>query len=151
MSFQRLTILLVALLLTNNGLANPFSAKTGYGTISNVIFHSCYDGDTCTFTLPGLHPVIGDKVKVRLAGIDTPEIRGKCEQERKRAKVAKLRLNNILKTAKKIEIRNIDRGKYFRIVAEIWVDGRNVNQVLINENLAVRYFGRKKVADWCKQ
>ena len=72
-------------------------------------------------------------------------------REKKRAKIAKLRLNNILTTAKTIELRNIDRGKYFRIVAEIWADGRNVNQVLINVNLAVKYFGGKKIKDWCKR
>ena len=35
-----------------------------YGSFQSVIFHSCYDGDTCTFTIPGVHPLLGDKIKV---------------------------------------------------------------------------------------
>ena len=81
-----------------------------------VTFHSCYDGDTCRFALPGLHPIIGKNIAVRLNGIDTSEIRGKCQLEIKRAKIAKLRLNKILMIAKKFELRNI----------------RSVQRVLIN-------------------
>lgn len=121
-----------------------------YGNISNAVFHSCYDGDTCRFDLPGLHPIIGRSIAVRLNGIDTPEIRGRCKREKELAIKAKNRLNEILKNSKKIELRNIARGKYFRIVAEIWADGVNVNEVLINEGLGVRYLGGKKILSWCR-
>ena len=117
--YCRISPLVYFLILTLNCWANPFSPDQGYGTITNVIFHSCYDGDTWTFTLPDLHPTIGHKVKVRLAGIDTHEIKGKCEHEKTKVKIVKLRFNNILKTAKTIELKNIARGKYFRIAAEI--------------------------------
>ena len=42
-----------------------------------------------TFNLPGLHPIIGEKINIRVNGIDTPEIRGKCDQEKYNAKQAK--------------------------------------------------------------
>lgn len=39
-----------------------------YGSFIGVMFHSCYDGDTCSFTIPGVHPLLGDSIKVRLRG-----------------------------------------------------------------------------------
>ena len=107
-----------------------------------MIFHSCYDKDTCKFTLPDPHLLIGNKINVRLNGIDTPEIRGKCWREKGLALNAKRRLNEILKKSK--------RGKYFRIVAGVWADGVEVNEVLINEGYAVRYQGGKKQSPGCK-
>ena len=55
-------------------------------TFENVTWLHCYDGDTCTFTLPGIHPFFGEKISVRIRGIDTPEIRGQCEAEKRKAK-----------------------------------------------------------------
>jgi micrococcal nuclease len=53
-----------------------------YGTIKNVTFLYCYDGDTCRFDIPHLHPIIGKNIPVRLKRIDTLEIRGKCGEKR---------------------------------------------------------------------
>jgi len=39
----------------------------------NVIYRTCYDGDTCRFGLPKLHPLFGKNIPVRLVGIDSPE------------------------------------------------------------------------------
>ena len=36
-----------------------------------VLFHGCYDGDTCKFTFLTLPPLFGERVPIRLAGIDT--------------------------------------------------------------------------------
>jgi endonuclease YncB( thermonuclease family) len=47
-------------------------SSTFAADFSNVIYHRCYDGDTCTFTLPGVHPLFGEKISVRIAGLDTP-------------------------------------------------------------------------------
>ena len=46
------------------------------------IIHSCYDDDTCTIAIRGLPSVFGDKLGLRLVGIDTPEMIGKSEEER---------------------------------------------------------------------
>lgn len=115
---------------------------------SAVIFHSCYDGDTCTFTIPGVHPLLGRKIGVRLAGIDTPEIRAKCPEESRGALRAKAYLNQTLRKARQIRLRNPRRGKYFRIVAEIEADGVALNKKLIAEGLARPYEGGKKQG-WC--
>ena len=52
----------------------PFPAFAA--DFKNVTYHRCYDGDTYTFTLPGIHPLFGEKISVRITGIDTPEIKG---------------------------------------------------------------------------
>lgn len=49
-----------------------------------ITVHHCYVGDTRTVTLndPFLPPVLGDHIPVRLARIDTPELKGDCAAER---------------------------------------------------------------------
>ncbi len=56
----------------------------------------------------------------------------------------------ILRGAKVIELRNMKRGKYFRIVADVLVDDVNLSEILVDSKLAVRYDGGTKTKDWCK-
>ena len=97
----------------------------------NVIYRTCYDGDTCRFDIPNVHPFFGENIPVRLAGIDTPEKRGKCQKEEDLAIKARDRVRTLLSQAQTIVLKNVQRGKYFRIVAEVWVNGVNVSEVLI--------------------
>jgi hypothetical protein len=48
-----------------------------------VKFIKNYDGDTITFNIPNVHPLLGEKITVRVSGVDTPEIKTKndCELE----------------------------------------------------------------------
>jgi endonuclease YncB( thermonuclease family) len=73
---------------------------------STVTYHRCYNGDTCTFTIPGVHPLFGEKISVRLAGIDASEIEGKCEQEKALAKKTRDLVRGILPTARRIDLIN---------------------------------------------
>jgi len=118
-----------------------------------VKYISNYDGDTITVSIPGQHDLFGQEVSVRLNGIDTPEKRTKDKCEKDLSLVAKDYLKyRILKSQSgTIELRDIQRGKYFRIVAEVWVNGRNLNQAMLRRGLAVEYFGdTKQKVDWCK-
>ncbi len=99
--------------------------------------------------LSGLHPIIGEKINIRVNGIDTPEIRGKCEKEKYDAKQAKEMVTDILKDAEQITLKNMERGKYFRIAADVIVDGENLADVLVEAGMAVRYDGGKKTHKWC--
>lgn len=126
----------------------PPSFSKSYGNFENVVFHRCYDGDTCTFTLPGIHPLLGEKISILLNGVDTPEIRGKCPKEKRLAKRAKAHVNRLLKQAHTIRLLNVSRGKYFRIVADIEVDGVLLKEVLLRDGLAYRYDGGTKQS-WC--
>ena len=57
-------------------------AAPEYGTaiVSKVI--SVYDGDTFRVDIDSLPPIVGKNIPIRLNGVDTPEIRGKCQYEK---------------------------------------------------------------------
>ena len=116
----------------------------------NVTNWSCYDGDTCRFDIPNVHPFFGENIPVRLAGIDTPEKRGKCQHEKDLAIQARDYVMGILEKAQSITLKDVVRGKYFRIVATVEADGQDVSDLLIQEGLAVVYDGGTKVKDWCE-
>lgn len=111
-----------------------------------------YDADTITFDIPDVHPLIGDKISVRVRHIDTPEIKGKLPCEKDTARIAKKLIENILKNAKRIDLENIDKDKYFRILADVIVDGKSLKDVLLKNNLAYDYEGKtKEKLNWCKR
>jgi micrococcal nuclease len=129
-------------------LVSPAHAKS-FGDYQGAVYVRNYDGDTITFNLPKLHPIIGQKISIRVNGIDAPEIKGKCEKEKYEAKQAKGMVANILKGAKQITLKNMERGKYFRIAADVIVDGASLADVLVEAGVAVRYDGEKKTHKWC--
>ena len=81
-------------------------------------------------------------------GIDTPEIKGKCEKETYNARQAQQMVADILKNAEQITLKNMERGKYFRIAADVIVDGENLADQLIDAGVAVKYDGGKKTHKW---
>lgn len=111
---------------------------------------SIYDGDTFRANIKGYPDIIGHRISIRVNGIDTPEIRGKCLQEKNLARQAKQLTVSLLRNAKTVELRNMKRGKYFRIVADVYVDDINLGSKLIEQELAVSYDGGHKSKDWCK-
>jgi endonuclease YncB( thermonuclease family) len=109
-----------------------------------------YDGDTVTFNIPDLHPFFAYHIAIRIRGVDTPELRSKNPCEKRLAKRAKLFVSRQLEQAYDIELRAIERGKYFRVVADIYADGINLGELLVEEQLAIPYDGgSKKEVDWC--
>ena len=131
-------------------LLPSYSTAKSFGDYQNPIYVRNYDGDTITFNLPDLHPIIGEKISVRVNGIDTPEIKGNCEKEKYHAQQAKEMVADILKDAEQITLKNIERGKYFRIAADVLVDGEDLGDMLVEAGVAVRYDGGKKSHKWCK-
>ncbi|MBI3582812.1 MAG: thermonuclease family protein [Nitrospinae bacterium] len=133
-------------------LASPSHAahQRSYGDISGVVYIDNYDGDTITFNIPGVHPLIGDKITVRVYGIDTPEIKGKCEKEKRLAREAKEVIKNLLSHSNNIVLKDVRRDKYFRILATVVVDDHNIADVLFSKNLTISYFGDTKSKNWCE-
>ena len=140
----------LAFLILPSQLLLSYSLAKSFGDYQGAVYVRNYDGDTITFNLPGLHPIIGEKINIRVNGIDTPEIRGKCEKEKYDAKQAKEMVTDILKDAEQIELKNMERGKYFRIAADVIVDGENLADMLIEAGMAIRYDGGKKTHKWCE-
>jgi micrococcal nuclease len=126
-------------------IATPsYGAQKTYGNLQCINLVSVYDGDSFRCNVSGVHPIIGDSMAIRLYGVDTPEIRGKTNYEKKLARKAKAYTFNALSNAKIIELRNIRRGKYFRIVADVYYDNKSLSKGLIDAGLAYKYFGGTK-------
>lgn len=84
--------------------------------------------------------------KIRLQGIDAPEMRGSCPDERRRAALAAERLRQMLAGAAPVVIRSgLDR--YGRTLATINVAGRDLGKELVAEGLARVWAGRRE--RWC--
>jgi micrococcal nuclease len=49
----------------------------------------------------------------------------------------------ILKDAEEVVLKNMNRGKYFRIAADLFVDGDNVADILVEAGMAIKYDGGK--------
>lgn len=110
-----------------------------------------YDGDTITVNIPNVHSLIGKKINIRVSGVDAPEISSKNKCEKKMAYKAKKLVSKLLKTAKNINLENVKRGKYFRIVADVVIDKKSLSKHLIKKGLAYAYDGEeKRKLNWCK-
>ena len=138
------TILATTLLLLS------FSSQAGvsYGTftVSQVI--SVYDGDTFRVDIDELSPIAGKNIPIRVNGVDTPEIRGECDSEKELAIEARDYVAGLLESADEILLVNIERGKYFRILAVVMIDGVNLTELLIDKGLGYAYTGGTKKS-WC--
>ena len=115
-------------------------------TYGNLVceFVKNYDGDTITVNISDVHPIIGKHISIRINGIDTPELRGTTGKIKEKARTAKKMVTSLCKKAKILELRNIKRGKYFRIVADVYVGGQCLADILIKNGLAKPYDGGKK-------
>jgi len=113
-----------------------------------------YDADTITIAskLPyDASPMY--RLSVRLNGIDTPEIKGKCisDEEKEAAKEARDFVYKLVFN-KYIRLENIQSEKYGRILADVYIDDIYLNELLIKEHYAVKYDGgtKKKPESWSK-
>lgn len=88
-------------------------------------------------------------VRVRLDGVDTPELRGRCAGERAQAEEARSWLERQL-AGRSIALRQARLGKYAgRVVARVELDdGQDLSVMLLRSGLARPYDGRRR-ADWC--
>lgn len=141
---MKYTIFILTLLFVPLSLAKTYDELI----VSEIV--SIYDGDTFRVTLDGDMPrIFGENISIRVANIDTPELRAKCENEKKLARKAKQFTVQKLREAKVIVLKSVQRGKYFRIVADVYLDGVPLSNQLLDHKLAVAYSGGKKIHDWC--
>ncbi len=114
------------------------------------MYRYTYDGDTITIKcIEGL--ICQDnKLSIRAVGVDTPELKGKCQSEIELARKAKQHTVSIRQNASTIvvlvnEKRPYDR--YGRLLAEIYFDGVKWSDSLINAGLGRPWRGRRE--PWC--
>lgn len=139
----------IALLIVCIALDAASINNKNFGSVRVDEVTSIYDGDTFRAMVKGWPLLIGERIGIRIKGIDTPEMKGKCAAEKALARKAKQYTVSLLRRAKTVELRNMKRGKYFRIVADVYADGRNVGASLVEKGFAVPYDGGTKTKDWC--
>ena len=139
----------IAVVLLVTSFTFSAQAKPQYGTVTVSKVISVYDGDTFRVNIDSLPPIVGKNIAIRVNGVDTPEIRGKCQYEKNLALKARAFVRSKLANAKEIKLTNLQRGKYFRVVANVIVDGVSLEEELLDNKLAYEYSGGKKLS-WCK-
>lgn len=118
-----------------------------YYYIAEVV--SVYDGDTCTCVVDlGFKTQV--RIKVRMIGIDTPEIRTKDLDEKEKGLATRDWLRERI-LGKKVLLHTKERGKFGRWLGMIWEIQEDkpefensYNKQLINEGLAKEYWGGKR-------
>ena len=118
-----------------------------YYYIAEVV--SVYDGDTCTCVVDlGFKTQV--RIKVRLIGIDTPEVRTKDKEEKKKGLKTRDWLRERILN-KKVLLHTKERGKFGRWLGMIWSLEEDkpefessYNKQLINEGFAKEYWGGKR-------
>lgn len=96
-----------------------------------------YDGDTVT-AIVDLGFLVSQEMKLRLYGIDTPELRGPERDEG--IIVRDILREKILNKEVIINSYKDKQGKYGRYLANIILDGEDINQWLVDNGHAQPYF-----------
>ncbi|WP_300752292.1 thermonuclease family protein [uncultured Brachyspira sp.] len=125
-----------------------FAFETTENNINNNILYNIeviriYDGDTFFVNIPDVHWLIGSNISVRIRGIDTQEIRGGTEETKELARKSKEALIKLFE-GRKITLYNLNRDKYFRILADVKADDIDVKDYMIKNNYAKPYNGGTK-------
>ena len=105
--------------------------------IESITIENCYDGDTCTSNT-------GEKI--RLACIDTPEIRGPRANP-ELAKAARDFLNSQI-AGKKVSIRRITKDRYGRTIGELSIKGTNIQKLMVSKGYAKIYEKYSNPCPW---
>ena len=114
-------------------------SKPLFASLPTVIIEDCYDGDTCT---------TNNGETIRLACIDTPEIKGE-RADPIPAMAAKEFLNDLL-ADEEVFIRRITLDKYGRTVAELYKNDLNVQELIVDEGFGEIYKKYAHQCDWSK-
>ncbi len=139
------------------------------GIIGNYYVESVYDGDTITILIPSkthiynmissneidtnsdtnkLNTIYFNQVKLRLFGIDTPEMKPSKnlpdrESHIEKARNAKKFLSDLI-LHKIIKVEFFTNDKYGRPLAKIYFDDICLNDLMIEQNYAKKYDGKTK-------
>ena len=120
-------------------IASISFAKSTVASMPKVIIRDCYDGDTCT-TFKG--------ETIRLACIDTPELKGRNANPIP-AKLAKNFLNDLISN-KEVSIKRITNDRYGRTVAELFIDEENIQELIVKKGFGKIYKRYSHQCDWSK-
>ncbi len=141
-----LAALLSALVVTATALAEPLYPGPILAEVKRVI-----DGDTLVLDAFIWPNTKASDVSLRVRGIDTPERRGQCEQERQLAEQATTLMAQHFRPGQTVALYQIETGKYGgRFIAGVRNDaGLDWAAFIQGQGLAAPYEGRGPKQDWC--
>lgn len=125
-------------------VTSSYSKPTEYGDVLVSKLVDVHDGDTFFIEQPNWPPIIGHHIGVRVLGIDTPELHDKDLQVKAAAIKARAYARKVLESAKEIRLLNLKRDKYFRILADVSVDGKDFGKMMLDGGFAKKYDGGTK-------
>jgi len=119
-------LLLLIGLLCCGSFANGDDRVEKYPDVAVSRFQRAIDGDTFVCDIDEHSAIAGKTISIRLRGVNTPELKDKDPEIRKQAYLEKDRLESLLVSAKVIQLKNLGRDKYFRIDADVYIDGESI-------------------------
>ncbi|WP_430436938.1 thermonuclease family protein [Oceanibaculum nanhaiense] len=131
-------------------IATPFAASSSALIPGPVLadYITAYDGDTFT-ARAWIWPRQSVEAAIRVRGIDTPEIRGHCLEEKRAAAAARDHAQRLLQAAIRIELLEIIDDKYGgRVAAHVRIDGVDFAELMLAAGHARPYDGNVKHR-WC--
>jgi endonuclease YncB( thermonuclease family) len=137
-------LLLISISIASIKTTKKPKGPKSYGDIVITKIVSVYDGDTFRVDINDFPPILGQNMPIRINGIDCPEMRDKRIEIKAWAKGAREFTENKLRSGKVVKLKNMKRGKYFRIIADVEVDGQDLGRMLIGDGLARPYSGGKR-------
>jgi micrococcal nuclease len=105
--------------------------------IYNAKVTNIVDGDTIDVEVD-LGFYVYHQLRLRLAGIDTPEMNSKILEERMSARAAKDYVTDRL-LDKEVTLKTYKKDKFGRFLADVFINGNNVNEELLATGLAKVY------------
>lgn len=98
-------------------------------------FNKIYDGDSLN-------------MRLRLAHIDSPEIKGECPEEIQLARRARDYTQAFVDGHRNVQIAVVATGRYGRPLVEVRAEQRYLNQELVDKGFARVWEGRRE--SWCR-
>jgi hypothetical protein len=108
--------------------------RVSYGNAIVGKIVDCNQADDYNFRcdIRNYPPIIGRDVPVRVRGIEISA----ADSNQHQAGQANNFIRENLKNAKRIELKNMQRGDGFFILADVYCDGQNIGQLLAEKNFA---------------
>jgi len=136
------------LLLSSEGLPLKVNFR-GYGDVLVSRVTAINSAQHLIVNIDAYPPIIGRKVPVLISGIVVPQLNAQCDGERKKARIAKEYVMDVIHSAKVVELKNIERAETFGISADVYVDDTNLAERLLKSGYASKPDENNDVT-WCE-
>lgn len=130
-----LLVIFVGILVHSTPAASQEIGETTYGSAEIARIRHIESDFTLICDLHNFPPIIGQKIPVRIRGLESLESYPKSELHIFLETLFKQNQND---PNHPIQLRNIQRGKTFCLIADIDIDGRDLGDQLVHEGLVKR-------------